>query len=403
MTTEPDRAPRGGRRRHAGASSRRSPRRTVAAIIVEVPELRRRVRRATWAEAIRERRAAGARRLPRAGHRARAAPTPARRSGRRWTGAYELGRGEARGGRSMDALLAAYRVGARVSWRHLSATRGRRRAVASSSWPASPSSSSPTSTSCRRRASPGTATSWRRRGRVRQRYLERLAGLLLAGAPAARAAGRGRAGRLGAARARSPRSCCPEDAGPRRAGLPRRAHAAVHRGRARIRTRRASSSCCSCPTPRGGRGRRCCARSTGADAVIGPARPWTEVARLLRAGPAARCSSGLAAEGVGAAGHRRAAGRPRAARGRRRARRPAGPGAGAAGRPERRRPGEADRDAARRGCCTTDAATQVAAELFVHPQTVRYRMGQLRELYGDRLEDPRTVLELTVALGAGST
>jgi len=26
-------------------------------------------------------------------------------------------------------------------------------------------------------------------------------------------------------------------------------------------------------------------------------------------------------------------------------------------------------------------------------------MGQLRELYGDRLTDPRTVLELTVALG----
>src|SRR5690242_16319050 len=32
-------------------------------------------------------------------------------------GAYELGRGEARQGRSMDALLSAYRVGARVAWR----------------------------------------------------------------------------------------------------------------------------------------------------------------------------------------------------------------------------------------------------------------------------------------------
>jgi DNA-binding PucR family transcriptional regulator len=42
---------------------------------------------------------------------------------------------------------------------------------------------------------------------------------------------------------------------------------------------------------------------------------------------------------------------------------------------------------------------QIAAELFVHPQTVRYRMGQLRELYGTRLEDPRSVLELTIALG----
>ena len=35
----------------------------------------------------------------------------------------------------------------------------------------------------------------------------------------------------------------------------------------------------------------------------------------------------------------------------------------------------------------------------MHPQTVRYRMSQLRELYGDRLEDPDTVLELTIALG----
>ena len=42
---------------------------------------------------------------------------------------------------------------------------------------------------------------------------------------------------------------------------------------------------------------------------------------------------------------------------------------------------------------------QIAAALFVHPQTVRYRMGQLRELYGKRLEDPRTVLDLTIALG----
>jgi hypothetical protein len=40
----------------------------------------------------------------------------------------------------------------------------------------------------------------------------------------------------------------------------------------------------------------------------------------------------------------------------------------------------------------------VAAELFVHAQTVRYRMGQLRELYGDRLDDPAYVLALVVAL-----
>src|SRR4051812_36601602 len=37
-------------------------------------------------------------------------------------GAYALGRGEARGGRTADALLTAYRVGARVAWREMSAT-----------------------------------------------------------------------------------------------------------------------------------------------------------------------------------------------------------------------------------------------------------------------------------------
>lgn len=40
----------------------------------------------------------------------------------------------------------------------------------------------------------------------------------------------------------------------------------------------------------------------------------------------------------------------------------------------------------------------VAADLFVHAQTVRYRMGQLKELFGDSLNDPTTVLELTIAL-----
>lgn len=40
----------------------------------------------------------------------------------------------------------------------------------------------------------------------------------------------------------------------------------------------------------------------------------------------------------------------------------------------------------------------VAAALFVHPQTVRYRMGQLRELYGDRLDQPDTIRDLTLAL-----
>ncbi|KRE57011.1 hypothetical protein ASG70_00780 [Phycicoccus sp. Soil748] len=41
----------------------------------------------------------------------------------------------------------------------------------------------------------------------------------------------------------------------------------------------------------------------------------------------------------------------------------------------------------------------VAEALFVHPQTVRYRVGQLRELFGDSLDDPDTVRDLVVALG----
>ena len=40
----------------------------------------------------------------------------------------------------------------------------------------------------------------------------------------------------------------------------------------------------------------------------------------------------------------------------------------------------------------------VAAALGVHPQTVRYRMTRLRELFGERLEDPEARFELGLAL-----
>jgi hypothetical protein len=45
----------------------------------------------------------------------------------------------------------------------------------------------------------------------------------------------------------------------------------------------------------------------------------------------------------------------------------------------------------------TDA---VAGALHVHPQTVRYRIARLRELYGDRLDDPDARFELELALRA---
>jgi DNA-binding PucR family transcriptional regulator len=44
----------------------------------------------------------------------------------------------------------------------------------------------------------------------------------------------------------------------------------------------------------------------------------------------------------------------------------------------------------------------VAAVLGVHPQTVRYRVRRLRELFGEALEDPEQRFELALALRAGS-
>ena len=47
--------------------------------------------------------------------------------------------------------------------------------------------------------------------------------------------------------------------------------------------------------------------------------------------------------------------------------------------------------------------TRVAERLHVHPQTVRYRMGQLRDLFGARLDDPDARFELALALRATSS
>ncbi|NCD20800.1 MAG: PucR family transcriptional regulator, partial [Actinobacteria bacterium] len=42
----------------------------------------------------------------------------------------------------------------------------------------------------------------------------------------------------------------------------------------------------------------------------------------------------------------------------------------------------------------------IAAELNVHRQTVGYRVNQLRELFGEDLEDPEVRFELELALRA---
>ncbi|WP_241838168.1 helix-turn-helix domain-containing protein [Streptomyces sp. CB03234] len=49
---------------------------------------------------------------------------------------------------------------------------------------------------------------------------------------------------------------------------------------------------------------------------------------------------------------------------------------------------------------TRGGAPEVAARLGVHPQTVRYRMRQIKELWGDEVEDPDRRFELELVLRA---
>ncbi|MCW2634102.1 MAG: putative transcriptional regulator, PucR family [Blastococcus sp.] len=309
-------------------------------------------------------------------------------------GAYQLGRGEARAGRSMDALLAAYRVGARVSWRHLSAsavTAGltveqlARFAELVFAYIDQLSAASVA----------GHSDELATTGRVRQRYLERLAAALLAGAT------------------------LPEltAAAERADWAPSKTLTAVILPEARVRgalvsldvrTLRSSEDVPGIETANdfvvllvpdaGGRSRPALMRSLdGRHAVVGPARPWAEVhgsyARARRA-----LQLGLAPEGSAPLDtERRLADLVLRADGealadlRSRALAPL----------DDLTPGAREKlvDTLRAWLLHHGRREQIAAALFVHPQTVRYRMGQLRELYGKRLEDPGTVLELTIALG----
>lgn len=49
---------------------------------------------------------------------------------------------------------------------------------------------------------------------------------------------------------------------------------------------------------------------------------------------------------------------------------------------------------------TRGSAPEIASNLAVHPQTVRYRLRQLEELFGDRLHDPDALFDLGIALRA---
>lgn len=66
-------------------------------------------------------------------------------------------------------------------------------------------------------------------------------------------------------------------------------------------------------------------------------------------------------------------------------------------------PGAADRlrETLRAWLLHLGRRSEVADALHIHPQTVRYRMNQVRDRYGDRLDDPAVVQSLIIALARG--
>ncbi|MGW4502708.1 PucR family transcriptional regulator [Micromonospora sp. NPDC004336] len=305
--------------------------------------------------------------------------------------AYALGSGEARSGRSMDALLAAYRVGARVSWREMSTTtvRGGLSAATVAEFAelmfAYIDELSAASVA-------GHADELASAGRARRRNLERLTQRLLAGEPE-------EALLRSAERADWPPPQTLTVVLLPRANL-RAALALLH-----PRTLESGDDLPAgedlavllVPDSHGDRRRQLARVLHGRRAVLGPARPWTRVAasyqravraRSLGLRPAADdapldteehlAELVLSTDPEGLADLRARALAPLAAL----------------------PPAAADRlaETLRSWLLHHGRRDDVAADLFVHPQTVRYRMGKLRELYGDRLTEPATVLDLTLAL-----
>ena len=311
--------------------------------------------------------------------------------------AYALGRGEARGGRSMDALLAAYRIGARVAWREMSQTAvdgGLSAAELGAFAELVFAYIDELSASSAAGHSDELETS----GRVRRRYLELLAQALLAGAPeAAVVAASERAGWI------APESLTavllPRDqvravlrkAGP---GTLQPEHDLpdldVAEGYAVLLVAEVGAASSA------GR-RRLTSLLAGHQAVIGPTRPWLDVAvshrrarRLLTLRGTAdgeRASLDtedhlveilLAADAEALADIRARVLLPLADL----------------------RPSAAEKltETLRSWLLHQGRREDIAADLFIHAQTVRYRMGQLRDVYGDRLHDPQFVLDATIAL-----
>jgi hypothetical protein len=299
-------------------------------------------------------------------------------------GSYQLGRGEARSGRSTEALLAAFRIGARVSWREMSMT-AVDNGVDGETLVGFAELVFAYIDELSAAAVAGHTDELATSGRVRQRMLERVVHHLLAGSPVDQVV-----------------------AAAERAGWePPKTLTAVLVPEAQVRPVLAATSPATLQAtdapeldegvlllvPDAHGPRRPALLRTLADrgCLAGPARPWLEARasydRALRAqaaGLEVDTETHLVALVLDA---------DRSARDDLRAQLLA-PLA-------ELRPGTAEKltDTLRAWLLHQGRRDEVAAALFVHPQTVRYRMGQLRELYGERLDDPETVLALTVALG----
>lgn len=299
-------------------------------------------------------------------------------------GAYQLGRGEVRSGRSTDALLSAYRIGARVSWQHLAA-----KAVEQGIDPATMASFAELVFAYIDELSAASVAGHRdesdTEGRLRQRMAERLVRNLLAGAPEATVlAAAERAEWLPPATLTA--VIVPES----QAGALQQ----LLRGGTLLATdvpELEGSALLMVPDAHGRRRATLLRAVPSRDCHVGPPRDWLEVR--------ASYDRALRARALGLAGDTEQH-LPRLVL-------TADPEALADLRAVVLAPLDELRAAAavklretlRAWLLHQGRRDDVAAALFVHPQTIRYRMTQLRELYGERLDDPDTVLALTLALG----
>lgn len=309
--------------------------------------------------------------------------------------AYSLGRGEARSGRSMDALLAAYRVGARVAWREMSTV------AADAGMPAQTVAQFAELVFAYIDELSGASVSGHTdelatTGRVRERYLDRLTQLLLSGASdevllaaAARADWTPpttlTAVLLPAGQVHGLLSALPDGTVLSRSELPGLDESA-------------DLVLLLVPDSAASRRTRLLRALGGRDAVVGPSRPWTRVAASYDRALRTR-ALGLATGVIDSDDHLAALvlDADRAAHDDLRAR--------ALAPMAELRPATAERleETLRSWLLHQGRREDVAAELFVHAQTVRYRMGQIRELYGDTLDDPDVVRDLVIALARPAT